>query len=139
MKYNALEFMKKFGQTTVDSRELNKDYFVAEWSWIPMVDGVFSHVERLKYAQEFIVPDEKYKWMTRKYIVYQTGTNNRWYFHWEVFDTKEDSETGCAFQDMWVYDYDMARYDMLNWLIKQTGLTLEDHSIDGTLFKEVGG
>lgn len=74
--------------------ELNKEYFVSEWSWSPLCDGYNVYPEILRYVQEI----DGYK-------VYTTGKNYRHYFAWDIHETEDAAREITNLKDSYGYDW----------------------------------
>ncbi|MCH1964371.1 hypothetical protein MCG45_16195 [Clostridium perfringens] len=74
--------------------ELGKEYWVSEWSWSPICDGYIPHQEIIEFAEKI-----------DGYNVYTTGTNYRYYFAWDIYNTKEEAEVMCKFKGKYGYDW----------------------------------
>ena len=131
-KKNAFDFMVSLAKSNYSLRELNKSYWVAEWSWRPICDGIYPYEELLRFSQQFELKIFRYDscWIY-KCPVYQTMKNNRFYFPWEVCDSKEDAANICNIANQFGYGYDSARYEVLRWLSETSGESFIDKSING--------
>lgn len=88
--------------------ELNKKYWVSEWSWMPIYDGIYPCEEIIR---EHAVIDG--------IDCYFTNKNNRVYFKEDIFENKEDAEEMCKWQNSFSYDYDsqISKANIVNKLI----------------------
>lgn len=136
-KKNAFDFMLRLAKSNYSLRELNKTYWVAEWSWQPICDGIYTYEETLRFVQPFILKMEYegcHGTWTYCCPVYQTMKNNRYYFPWEVCDSKEDAANVCNIVNQFGYGYDSARGDVVRWLVATSGQPFMDKSINGLRF-----
>lgn len=85
--------------------DLDKRYYVSEWSWSPICDGIFVFEEVIRDVKDF---------GTTK--AYCTKTNNRTYFPWDLFDNKSDCQKMCDFKNSFAYDWQTATGDLLSSL-----------------------
>ena len=76
--------------------ELNKEYFVSEWSWNPIDDGIYTYKEIIRNVED-----------VDGYKVYATGSNYRHYFSWDIHDTKEECDLICDIKNQYGYDWDI--------------------------------
>ena len=76
--------------------ELNKEHFVSEWSWQPIVDGIFTYKETIRFVEE-----------VDGYKIYTTGDNYRYYFAWDIHLSKLEAEDVCNIKNQFGYDWDM--------------------------------
>jgi hypothetical protein len=129
MRYDAFEFLKELAKSTYDKRELNKSYWVAEWSWNPIVDGISPCKEILRFVQEFKFSSGAFLFSYTCQI-YQTSENNRYYFPWEIYSTETDARIACNIMNSWGYDIEAARKSLLEWIAKCSGQKFIDKSID---------
>ena len=74
--------------------ELNKTYWVSEWTWNPMTDGYTCCEEVIRYKQNIDGIN-----------VYTTGTSYRYYYAWDIYETKEDARKMSSFKDGFGYDW----------------------------------
>lgn len=75
--------------------ELNKTYWVTEWSWSPMCDGRYVYEETIREHAVINGVD-----------CYFTNKNNRVYFKEYIYTDKEEAERVCDWQNSFGYDYD---------------------------------
>lgn len=83
--------------------ELGRTYFVPEWSWNPISDGIFVYDETIRDVNDLGI--------TKAYC---TCTNYRTYFAWDLFDNKSDCQAMCDFKNSFGYDWEMAMEEFLN-------------------------
>lgn len=74
--------------------ELNKTYYVSEWSWNPMCDGYIVSQETIQYVEEI-----------NGIEVYTTGTNYRHYYKWDLFEDYNDAKKMSDYKDSFTYDW----------------------------------
>lgn len=74
-----------------DSLDLGKEYYVSEWSYNPICDGICTYKEIIR---------------ENKNNIYYTQTNHRKYFIWDIWDKKEYSDYLCDFKNKFAYDWD---------------------------------
>lgn len=74
--------------------ELNKTYWVTEWSWSPMCDG--------RYAYEETIREHA---VINNIDCYFTNKNNRVYFKEDIYNNKEDALKALKWQNSFAYDY----------------------------------
>ncbi|MED1665640.1 hypothetical protein [Brevibacillus laterosporus] len=101
-KANALKTMKTLSKEKVEIKELNKTYWVSEWSWTPISDGIYSCQEHLQQIKIF-----------GELLTYYTGTNYRVYFPWDVYETKEECDEACRLKNSFGYDWHIAYYEFI--------------------------
>lgn len=90
--------------------ELNKKYFVSEWSWNPICDGYNVYPETIRYMQEI----DGFK-------VYTTGKNYRHYFSWDIHETEDTAREIANLKNSYGYDW----CDMENNLIDKNKIINE--------------
>lgn len=76
--------------------ELGKEYWVSEWSWSPIFDAYIPYQEKIRFVENI-----------DGYNVYTTGKNYRYYFAWDIYNTKEEAEEMCKFKSKYSYDWCM--------------------------------
>lgn len=74
--------------------ELNKEYFVSEWSWQPISDGYGVYKQTIRAKAE--VDGE---------TTYITGTNYRKYQAWDIFETEEEAQKMSDLKNSFGYDW----------------------------------
>lgn len=95
MKRNPMDEILKLKELHNDRYiELNKEYFVSEWSWTPIADGYSVFPETIRHVQEI----DGYK-------VYTTGKNYRHYFAWDIHKTEEAARKMTNLKDSYGYDW----------------------------------
>lgn len=133
-KRKAFDFMVRLSKSKHPLRELDKTYWVVEWSWQSICDGIFPYEETLRFVQPFVIEFE-YDSCNGKWVyccpVYQTRKNNRYYFPWEICDSMEDAANISNIVNQFGYGYDSARNDVLRWLVETSGQSFIDKSING--------
>jgi hypothetical protein len=132
----AKEFMILQAKHKWNIVELNKEYWITEWSWTPICDGIYPYQEILRHVQLFNFFDKATENVGRfDYFcpVYQTTKNNRFYFPWEIFDSKQDAKIASRIYDSWGYDYDCNRKTVLKKIIELSGTPFDDKSINGII------
>lgn len=72
--------------------ELNKKYWVSEWSYNPTCDGIYEYEEIIRRKDD------------RFYYAY---SNFRKYFIWDIWEDKEEAEYVSDFKNRFGYDWDM--------------------------------
>lgn len=96
---NASKAIFRFIDFTKDKVvELNKTYWVSEWSWQPMCDGMFCYEETIRDALNY------YNLVT----AYCTTKNYRTYLPWDIYETKEECQLITNFKNSFGYDWDIA-------------------------------
>lgn len=80
--------------------EINKKYWVSEWSWQTIYDGNFPCEEKLRHKMNIAGLG-----------IYATGTSCRTYFAWDLFDTEKECKEMCSFKDSFGYDWEIAISD----------------------------
>lgn len=75
--------------------ELNKKYWVTEWSWSPICDG--------RGVYEEIIRDHA---VVNDIDCYFTNKNCRVYFKEDIYENKEDAERACKWQNSFGYKYE---------------------------------
>lgn len=75
--------------------ELNKTYWVTEWSWNPMCDGRYVYEETIREYANINGID-----------CYFTNKNNRVYFKEDIFTDKEEAQNACDWQNSFGYTYE---------------------------------
>lgn len=100
-KNNFKKMVNKYKEILDNSQkdkviELNKTYFVSEWSWSPMCDGRFVYEETIREHTIINGID-----------CYFTNTNNRIYFKEDIYETRKEAEKACEFQNSFTYEYEM--------------------------------
>lgn len=87
--------------------ELDKTYWVSEWSWYPIYDGIFSYEEHIRSSKS-----------NDGVTAFYTNKNYRTYFYWDIYETKEECNEVCSLKNSFGYDWDTAvrkfidRYDL---------------------------
>lgn len=74
--------------------ELNKTYYVSEWSWNPMRDGYIVDQETIRYVEE--IDGVK---------VYTTGLNHRHYYAWDLYDDFDKAVIMTKYKNSYGYDW----------------------------------
>ena len=75
--------------------ELNKTYWVTEWSWSPMCDGRFVYEETIRSHKVINGID-----------CYFTDSNYRTYFKEDIYESREEAEEVVRWQNKFAYDYE---------------------------------
>jgi len=97
----ALKVLEILSEMFSDSEiEINKSYYVSEWSWVPISDGNFPYQQKINYKTNINGID-----------IFATGTSCRTYFAWDLFDTEEDCRKMCKFKNSFGYDWERALSD----------------------------
>ena len=78
--------------------ELNKTYWVSEWSWTPIADGYFAYEQTIRSVENI-----------DGVMVYRTEKNNRKYFAWDLYETEEEAKKMSEFKNS--YGYTWAFYE----------------------------
>lgn len=76
--------------------EVNRKYFVSEWSWTPIADGIYVYEETISDCRDF-----------GEVKAYCTGNNCRTYLPWDIYEAKEDCELITDFKNSFGYTWDM--------------------------------
>lgn len=76
--------------------ELNKTYYVTEWSKNSLIDGRFVNEETIREHAIINGID-----------CYFTNSNNRVYFKENIYTNKEEAQEVCNWQNSFGYDYEM--------------------------------
>lgn len=80
--------------------EINKEYWVSEWSWRPICDGNYPCQEIIRHKMNIAGLD-----------IYATGTSCRTYFAWDLFETEKECSEMCSFKNSFGYDWEIAISD----------------------------
>lgn len=88
-EYNELDAMSKI--------KLDRVYWVSQWSWTPIVDGIFSYEETIREGYSY-----------GEVSAYYTGLNYRTYFPWDICETKEECNEICSLKSKFSYDWEIA-------------------------------
>lgn len=83
--------------------DLDKTYFVSEWSWNPWVDGNDVHDETIRDCKDY---------GTTK--VYCTCNNYRTYLPWDIYESREDCQLITDFKNSFGYDWDIENGNFLS-------------------------
>lgn len=94
---SALEIMELLSIENKDILETDEKYWVSEWSWHPISDGIYSYEENLRSVQ-----------VTGNVVAYYTDMNYRVFFPWDIYETKEECDQVCELKNSFGYDWDMA-------------------------------
>ncbi|GAB6989516.1 hypothetical protein [Paenibacillus pini] len=89
---DVLETLSKLSKTV----ELDKTYWVSEWSWTPISDGIYSYEEHLRNSK-----------VNNNITAYYTDKNYRTYFPWDIYETKEECDLACKLKNSFGYDWDI--------------------------------
>lgn len=92
--YRTLKILKRLYNTKVI--ELDREYFVSEWSWNPIDDGIYTYKQVIRHSEQI----DGYK-------IYTTGSNYRHYFAWDIHDTKSECDLICELKNQFGYDWDI--------------------------------
>lgn len=76
---------------------LGNKYYVSEWSWQSICDGIFVYEEYIRNCKEFGV--------VRAYC---TCRNYRTYFPWDIYESKKECQVITDFKNSFGYDWDIA-------------------------------
>lgn len=85
---------------------LNNTYYVSEWSWKSICDGIFTYSETIRDSHKY---DDL--------MVYCTTTSYRTYFPWDIYESKTDCDEMTKFKNSFGYDWDIEN----NALLKKIG------------------
>lgn len=85
--------------------KLDKEYFVSEWSWTPIADGIYVYKEVIKDCKSF--GDIK---------AYCTGTNYRTYLPWDIYESEDDCTLITKFKNSFGYTWDEEQSSFLGKL-----------------------
>ena len=83
-------------------KPLNTKYWVAQWSWQPICDGIYPSETTI--TGYYILPSGDF--------VYFSKFNNRRYFGFQLCETKEECEKVCDILNSFGYESDIAICDM---------------------------
>lgn len=96
---NALKAIFRFIDFTKDKNiMLDRTYWVSEWSWEPICDGIHCYEETIRDAINY------YNQVT----AYCTTKNNRTYFPWDIYESKEECELITDFKNSFGYAWEIA-------------------------------
>ena len=79
--------------------ELNKTYWVSEWSWNPIADGYTTQPETIRYKESIDGIN-----------VYTTGTSYRYYYAWDLYESEEECKKMSDFKDRFTYGWCETEY-----------------------------
>ena len=97
-KESALKCIKILMETCSDTEvEINKEYYVSEWSWEPICDGNFPCVQTIRFRKSVNGID-----------AYATGTSHRTYFAWDLFEEENECKEMCEFKNSFGYNWERA-------------------------------
>lgn len=95
MRNDVKQEFERLIKTQNDKKiELNKTYWVSEWSWNPIADGYITQPEVIRYKETIDGIN-----------VYTTGTNYRYYYAWDLYESKEDCKKMSDFKDRFAYGW----------------------------------
>ncbi|WP_312286908.1 hypothetical protein [Terrisporobacter sp.] len=95
MKENVLSKFEELKTSHNDKIiELNKVYWVSEWSWNPICDGYAPCEETIRYVQNIDGIN-----------IYTTGTSYRYYYAWDICETKEECYKITDIKNDFAYDW----------------------------------
>ncbi|MDI4643666.1 hypothetical protein [Cohnella hashimotonis] len=77
--------------------ELDRTYWVSEWSWTPLTDGIFSYKQQISYSR-----------ISGSVIAFYSKENNRTYFPWDIYESKEECDEVCELKNDFGYAWDNA-------------------------------
>jgi len=86
---------------------LNKNYFVSQWSYTTIYDGIFSYEETIDRYKTFRVQiNDDLKKDLKKIKIYYTNTNYRCYLPFDIYDNKQDCILISSFKNSFGYNFD---------------------------------
>lgn len=91
----AIEILENIFQDS--DIDINKEYWVSEWSWQPICDGNFPCQQTIRRKINIAGLD-----------IYATGTSCRTYFAWDLFDAEKECTEMCSFKNSFGYDWEIA-------------------------------
>lgn len=95
------------------AKDLSRGYWVSEWSWSPLCDGIFpSFHEKIPYFK-FI----------DGLCFYVSGTNYRVYAQWDLCSTEQECQELCSKKNSCGYEWDTLYREKL----KELGLKIEPY------------
>lgn len=77
--------------------ELEQIYWVSEWSWTPLTDGIFSYKQQISSSR-----------ISGNVIAFYSKTNSRTYFPWDIYDSKEECDKACELKNSFGYAWENA-------------------------------
>ncbi|MFI2856907.1 hypothetical protein ACH6EH_07175 [Paenibacillus sp. JSM ZJ436] len=92
----ALSVLEELSKQTKEV-ELDKSYWVSQWSWTPISDGIYSYEEHIRSSKN-----------NNNVTALYTDKNYRTYFPWDVYESKEECDKVCELKNSFGYDWDMA-------------------------------
>lgn len=75
--------------------ELGKTYWASEWSWNPLLDGIYDYEETIRSTMNVDGID-----------VYFTNKNYRFYLKEDLYESQKECVEICKWKNEFVYDYD---------------------------------
>lgn len=81
--------------------ELDKEYYVAEWSWTPVYDGFIIRTEKIRFKD--VRENDRIHEMNGLNI-YLTGQNHRIYYAYQVHDNEKNAIEAMNFINSFGYD-----------------------------------
>lgn len=100
-----LAIEKLIEYTKDETIDLDRKYFVSEWSWTPIADGIYVYEEVIKDCKTY----ENIK-------VYCTGTNYRTYLPWDIYDSEDDCTLITNFKNSFGYAWEEEQSSFLRKL-----------------------
>lgn len=76
---------------------LGNKYYVSEWSWQPICDGIYVYEEYVRDCKDFGVVK-----------AYCTCDNCRTYFPWDIYESEDECQVMTNFKNSFGYDWDIA-------------------------------
>ncbi|MFC3803860.1 hypothetical protein [Cohnella sp. GCM10012308] len=77
--------------------ELDRTYWVSEWSRTPLTDGIFSYKQQISSSR-----------VSGNVVAFYSKGNNRTYFPWDIYESKEECDEACALKNDFGYAWDNA-------------------------------
>ncbi|MMZ62939.1 hypothetical protein D1872_251680 [compost metagenome] len=83
--------------------ELDKTYWVSEWSWTPISDGIYSYEEHIRSSKR-----------NGSVTAFYTNKNYRTYFAWDIYETKKECDKVCELKNSFGYDWNIAVHKFID-------------------------
>lgn len=94
------------------AKDLSHGYWVSEWSWQPICDGVFpTFHEKIPYFK-----------FVDGLCFYVSNTNNRVYAQWDLCGTEEECKKLCDEKNQCGYEWDILYNKMLKGYALNSGI-----------------